>query len=218
MLGVHEWEGLYPFAPEAWLIPQQLPIHPSRMWCFARQVYMSMCWLYGHRAVTVIDPLLREIRSELYPVPYDDVDWIKNRGTIAECDSRRPRSRVLKVAFAALNLYEAHPSRVLRARAMDSVLDHIDHENRNSNYVGNGPIPKFLDTLVWHFARPDGDEIASHVKRLPDYLWDAADGTRVQCYNSCETWDTAFAVQALVESRHSGPCAARPDTWSAIRN
>jgi squalene/oxidosqualene cyclase-like protein len=204
VLGVFDWKGLYPFVPEAWLIPRKLPVHPGRLWCYPRQVYLSMSWLYGRRAVTGTDPLLHQLRGELYARPYQDIDWVKARATIAAPDSVRPRTWLLKAVFALLSPYEARPSRVLRTRAMEIALDHIDHENRSSNYVGHGPIPKALDTLVWHFARPGGDEVTAHIKRLPDYLWDAADGTRVQSFNSAETWDTSFAVQALVKSRHPG--------------
>lgn len=207
MLGVHDWKGIYPFVPEAWLLSPRLPIHPGRLWCFPRMVYTSMSWLYARRAVTDIDPLLRELRSELYGVRYEDIDWVRARRTIAASDVQRTRSWQLKAVFAILSLYEARPSRVLRARAMSVVLDHIDHENRSSNYVGHGAIPKVLDTLVWHFERPGGEEIKRHIERLPDYLWAAPDGIRVQSFDSSKTWDTAFAVQALTISRH--PVAQR---------
>jgi squalene/oxidosqualene cyclase-like protein len=204
VLGVFDWQGLYPFTPEMWLVPSRLPCHPGRLWCYSRIVFASMSWLYGRRAVTRSDPLLQELRGELYATRYEDIDWVRSRATIAATDSYRPRSWLLKVAFAVLSRYEAHPSPTLRARAMATVLDLVGHENRSSNHVGHGPIPKVLDTLVWHFARPGGEEVTAHVKRLDDYLWHAADGTRVQSFNSSETWDTSFAVQALVASHHPG--------------
>jgi squalene/oxidosqualene cyclase-like protein len=210
VLGVFEWEGLYPFIPEVWLLPSVLPFHPGRMWCYPRVVFASMSWLYGRRAVTGSDPLVQELRGELYAVRYADVEWRKARATIAATDTNRPRSWVLRAAFALLSLYEARPSPALRARAMAAALDHIGHENRSSNYIGHGPIPKVLDTLVWHFAQPGGAEVTAHLRRLPDYLWSAADGTRVQSFNSSECWDTAFAVQALAEAGH-------PDARQSLR-
>lgn len=204
VLGVFDWRGLYPFAPEVWLLPWRVPFHPGRLWCFPRLVFTSMSWLYGRRATVGSNPLLDELRDELYATRYEDIRWRKSRAVIAATDVNRPRSWVLKAVFAALSVYEVRPSSALREQGMAIALDLIDHENRSSKYVGNGPIPKVLDTLVWHFARPGGEEIAAHAKRLPDYLWDAADGTRVQSYNSSESGDPSFAVQALVESRHVG--------------
>src|SRR5262249_52331016 len=92
VLGVYDWKGLYPFVPEAWLLPWRLLFHPGRLWCFPRQVYASMSWLYARRAVTDIDPLLEALRGELYPVRYEDIDWVKARRIIAPSDSYRPRS------------------------------------------------------------------------------------------------------------------------------
>lgn len=37
----------------------------------------------------------------------------------------------------------------------------------------------------------------SHVARVPDYLWVAEDGMKMQGYNGSQLWDTAFAVQAI---------------------
>lgn len=203
VLGVHDWKGLYPFLPELWLLPRRLPVHPGRMWAFTRQVFLAASWLSARHATTDDAPVLQDLRRELYPVPYDQIDWIVARDKIADSDAYRPRSRLLKALFAACSIYEVWPSRALRARAMDTVLDHVDHENRCGNYVGLGCVPKFFHTLVWHFARPGGKEIAAHIARLPDHLWDSPDGTKVQCFDSCETWNTSFAVQALAQSRRS---------------
>jgi len=40
-----------------------------------------------------------------------------------------------------------------------------------------------------------------HLARLPDYLWLAEDGMKMQGYNGSQLWDTAFAVQALAATR-----------------
>lgn len=36
-----------------------------------------------------------------------------------------------------------------------------------------------------------------HVARVPDYLWVAEDGMKMQGYNGSQLWDTSFAVQAI---------------------
>ena len=35
---------------------------------------------------------------------------------------------------------------------------------------------------------------------MPDYLWLAEDGMKMQGYNGSQTWDTAFAAQAVAEA------------------
>lgn len=47
VLGVYEWEGVNPMPPEMWLLPYALPIHPGRMWCHCRMVYLPMSYVYG---------------------------------------------------------------------------------------------------------------------------------------------------------------------------
>ena len=36
--------------------------------------------------------------------------------------------------------------------------------------------------------------------RVPDYLWVAEDGMKMQGYNGSQCWDTSFAIQAVVEA------------------
>jgi squalene/oxidosqualene cyclase-like protein len=38
-----------------------------------------------------------------------------------------------------------------------------------------------------------------HVQRVPDYLWIAEDGMKVQGYNGSQCWDTCFFLQAALE-------------------
>jgi hypothetical protein len=39
-----------------------------------------------------------------------------------------------------------------------------------------------------------------HLARVPDYLWVAEDGMKMQGYNGSQLWDTSFAVQALAST------------------
>src|SRR6185436_17455047 len=50
LLGLYDWEGIHAVPPELWLLPKSAPMHPSRLWCHCRQVYLPMAWLYGNRS------------------------------------------------------------------------------------------------------------------------------------------------------------------------
>ena len=41
--------------------------------------------------------------------------------------------------------------------------------------------------------------VKKHMMRIPDYLWVAEDGMKMQGYNGSQCWDTSFAVQAISE-------------------
>jgi len=198
ILGLYGWEGLNPVPPELWLLPEALPVHPSRLWCHARMVYLPMSWLYGRRATVPADACIEAIRAELYDEPWDQIDWRAARETVAPSDSYVPHTRLTRAAHRVLLGFERiHPAG-LRARALAHVLEHIAAEDRATDYICIGPVNKLFNTLAWHFAAPDGPELRRHLARLPDYLWHADDGVKMQGYNSSELWDTAFAVQAAL--------------------
>ncbi|MGZ3447465.1 MAG: squalene--hopene cyclase, partial [Myxococcaceae bacterium] len=75
MLGLYEYRGLAPVPPELWLLPETLPLHPSKLWCHCRMVYLPMSWLYARRVRAKETPLLASIRREIYAEPYETVDW-----------------------------------------------------------------------------------------------------------------------------------------------
>mgnify|MGYP006271172637 CR=1 FL=1 len=198
LLDLYDYEGLHPQPPELWLLPESLPIHPSRLWCHCRMVYLPMAWLYGRRARAQLDPLLASIRTEIYDEPYADIKWRRLRSHVAPTDLYTPHSQVMRLAYRALAVYEDRHNSRLRQAALDFVLDQVRQEDENTNYLCIGPINKVFNALCWHFEKPGGPEVTRHLERLPEYLWQADDGTKMQGYNSSELWDTAFAVQAVL--------------------
>jgi squalene cyclase len=78
VLGVMEWEGHNSIPPEMWMLPDYFPFHPGRLWCHCRMVYLPMCYLYGLRFVydeAETDPLIRELRHELYVYGGEGEEW-----------------------------------------------------------------------------------------------------------------------------------------------
>lgn len=41
--------------------------------------------------------------------------------------------------------------------------------------------------------------VRKHMMRVPDYLWVAEDGMKMNGYNGSQCWDTSFAIQAVWE-------------------
>ncbi|KAJ6906963.1 cycloartenol synthase-like [Populus alba x Populus x berolinensis] len=103
VLGVYEWSGNNPLPPEVWLCPYLLPMHPGRMWCHCRMVYLPMSYLYGKRFVGPITPTIQSLRKEIYTVPYHEVDWNTARNTCAKvlnmlcCWVEDPHSEAFKL-------------------------------------------------------------------------------------------------------------------------
>lgn len=206
LLNLYDYRGLHPILPELWLLPPMTPVHPSRLWCHCRQVYLPMAYLYGARAAIDEDELVRQLRSELYGVPYDGIRFESHRDTLSETDRLFPTSPVLRAANLLFGLYERHHAGALRSRALQEVLDHVTYEDRATSYIRIGPVNAVLNTLVHLFRSGAGsEEVERSFAQLDRYIWDGHDGAKMNGYNSTALWDTAFAAQALLAT----PFAAR---------
>ncbi|XP_062076402.1 germanicol synthase-like isoform X2 [Humulus lupulus] len=153
MLGLFDWTGCNPMPPEFWILPPFSPIHPSKIWCYCRLVYMPMSYLYGKRFVGPITPLILQLREELHAQPYNKINW------------RSVRHQCAKV----------------------------------------------LCMLACWVEDPNGDYFKRHLARIPDYIWVAEDGMKIQSFGS-QLWDASFAIQALLASNlvdEIGPTLAR---------
>lgn len=197
LLDLYPYEALNPVPPELWLLPESLPIHPSRLWCHCRMVYLPMSYLYAKRAKWDDTEFILELRRELYPQDWKKIDWTKARTHVAPEDNLSPQSILSKSVHRLLRAAEGLYPNALREQAIDFVLHQIGREDQNTNYICIGPINKLLNTLTWYFEDPDGPELEAHLARLEDYLYEGEDGIRMQGYNSSRLWDTTFAVQAL---------------------
>ncbi len=200
LLGAYDYEGLMPVLPELWILPTALPLHPSRMWCHARMVYLPMSYLYSTRAAIDASREIRTIREEIYTTPYAEVDWKAAVDSVSEHDEFTPIHTLYKALTSLLSLYEYLRAEGLRQRALTFVLDQIRQEDQNTSYICLGPINKLFNLLTWHFVNPGGPEVRRHLKKLPDYLWNSEHGINMNSYNSSQLWDTCFAVHAISAS------------------
>ncbi len=93
LVGCMDWKGHNSVPPEMWLLPNWFPFHPGRLWCHCRMVYLPMGYLYGSRFVyseAETDPLIEELRTELYCEPYDSIEWDRTRHLVASMDNYSP--------------------------------------------------------------------------------------------------------------------------------
>lgn len=201
VLNVYSWEGLNTLFPEMWLFPDWAPAHPSTLWCHCRQVYLPMSYCYAIRLSATEDPLVQSLRQELYVEDFASIDWLAQRNNVAPDELYTPHSWLLHVVYALLNLYERHHSAHLRQRAVQKLYEHIVADDRFTKSISIGPISKTINMLVrWYVDGPASTAFQEHVSRIPDYLWMGLDGMKMQGTNGSQIWDTAFAIQALLEA------------------
>eukprot|EP00051_Salpingoeca_urceolata_P031664 m.12497 g.12497 ORF g.12497 m.12497 type:complete len:725 (+) comp4271_c0_seq2:368-2542(+) len=205
ILNVYSWDGLHSYFPEMVLLPQWFPLHTHRLWSYCRTVYMPMGFVYGERFQAPETDLIRELRQDLFCEPWDKIDWVAARGTVAPEDLYTPHTRTLKVFFSIVNTYERFRSSSLRQRALDWVYEVLRKEDEFTNYICIGPVNKVLNMLaVWIREGPESKPFAMHKERLRDYIWVGRDGAKMNGTNGSQLWDCSFLVQALIESGMHG--------------
>ena len=205
LLGVYEWSGLNPMPPEMWCAPYALnPLHPGRYWCHCRMVYLPMSYVYGKRWTGPKSDLTEAIKEELYASRggYDKIDWEAARSECAAEDLYYPHPLIQDAVWWGLSkaepmLLEGGSLHWLRRKALTEVMKHVHYEDKNTRYVDIGPVNKVINMLCCYIEDPTGLAFRRHKARVPDYLWVAEDGMKMQGYNGSQLWDTSFAVQAL---------------------
>ncbi|XP_058209721.1 beta-amyrin synthase-like [Rhododendron vialii] len=203
IFGLFDWSGCNPMPPEFWILPPYLPMHPAKMWCYCRMVYMPMSYLYGKRFVGPITNLVLQLRKELHSQPYDEIDWKKYRHVCAKEDMYYPHPLIQDFLWDSLYiltepLLTRWPfNKLVREKALQTTMEYIHYEDENSRYITIGCVEKVLCMLSCWVEDPHGDYFKKHLARIPDYMWVAEDGMKMQSFGS-QQWDTGFAVQALL--------------------
>uniref|UniRef100_A0A803PCS6 Terpene cyclase/mutase family member n=1 Tax=Cannabis sativa TaxID=3483 RepID=A0A803PCS6_CANSA len=203
ILGLLDWAGSNPMPPEFWILPSFLPVYPANMWCYSRLVYLPMSYLYGKRFVGPITPLILKLREELHTQSYSEINWKQVRHFCAKEDLYYPHPWLQDLLWDSLYICtEPFLTRwplkqFLRERALKVTMEHIHYEDENSRYITIGCVEKVLCMLACWVEDPNGNYFKKHLARIPDYLWVAEDGMKMQSFGS-QQWDTGFAIQALL--------------------
>ncbi|GAV02159.1 hypothetical protein RvY_12758 [Ramazzottius varieornatus] len=201
ILNVYEWNGMHSLLPEMWLLPEWIPIHPSKLWCHCRQVYLPMGVCYGLRLRAPVNDLIGQLRKEIYVQNYETIDWKAQRDNVSSADLYTPHSWLLKISYVFLDFYESYGLRFFRKLAVDKCYKDICADDKFTNCISIGPISKVINMFVrWAVDGPQNPWFKMHQERVDDYLWLGLDGMKMSGTNGSQVWDTAFAIQAFVEA------------------
>ncbi|KAL2458182.1 Cycloartenol synthase [Forsythia ovata] len=204
VLGVYEWDGCNPMPPEFWLLPKLSPIHPGKMLCYCRLVYMPMSYLYGKRFVGPITGLVLSLRQEIYTEQYHEINWNTARNICANEDLYYPHPLAQDMLWGFLHhfaepLLTRWPFSKLREKAIKVAMEHVHYEDMNSRYLCIGCVEKVLCLIACWVEDPNSEAYKRHLARIPDYFWVAEDGMKMQSFG-CQMWDAAFSIQAILSS------------------
>ncbi|XP_021294248.1 beta-amyrin synthase-like [Herrania umbratica] len=205
VLGLCEWSGCNPMPPELWLLPSYFPFSPARLWSFMRNFYAPMSYLYGKKFVGPITELILSLRDEIYIQPYEKIDWNKARHSCLKEDVYRPYPMVQillwdTLYYIAEPLLKCWPFSKLREKALQIATKLIHYEDENTRYITQGGTQKVLHMMACWAEDPTSDSIKFHLARVPDYLWVAEDGMKMQLNGGSQLWDTVLTTQAIISS------------------
>lgn len=201
ILNVYDWDGNNSLFPEQWKTPSWFPTHPSKYWNHSRMVYLPMGYLYGKKYQKEENELIRELRTELYTISYDQHNWKSYRDMCHKKDQFHPVSGVMKFFNAFVNTYEKMVFKGWRRKSLNFCEAYIDAEDKQSNYINVGPVNQALNSICTYVMYgKDSKEFKNHVDRWKDYLWVAEDGMKMNGYNGSQFWDTIFGLQGLQEA------------------
>lgn len=199
LLGMYPWTGSQPIMPELWLLPESAPMHPRRLYCHMRLIYLGLSYLYGTKLVAQDSPLLSAIRSELYPRGYDEADFERYAERIAATDLYEDPAPALKKIFGVLRRADRLMPGAVRKRALAKAMEHIRFEFRSTDYVCLSPVNGFLFCLALYATDPGDPDLARGIEAMEYWVWeDERFGTRFAGARS-DIWDTSFLLQALAE-------------------
>ncbi|GLT79001.1 hypothetical protein SLA2020_505150 [Shorea laevis] len=181
ILVVFDWSGSNPMPLEFWFLSSFSPMHPSKMWCYCHMVYMPMSYLHGKRFEKASHLCAPE--DLYYPHPLIQ-DLMGNNLHV----------------FAEPLLTRWPLNKLVREKALQVTMEHIHYEDENSTYITIGCVEKLvLCMLACREEDPNGDYFKKHLARVPDYIWVAEDGMKMESFGS-QAWDAGFAVQGVLAS------------------
>ena len=160
MVGLWEWEGVAPVLPELWLQPYRSPLHPRRMYCHTRLIYLGLGYVYGARFVA--EPgaqgraMIEDLRAELYDTPYERIDFRAQRYVLADNDLFERPHALVKFGYSLSGVFDRLSPRFVRKRALAFCLDQIVEHQRRSRQAAVSPVNGLLNAVaLFHAGHPD---------------------------------------------------------------
>ncbi|MDC0667213.1 prenyltransferase/squalene oxidase repeat-containing protein [Nannocystis radixulma] len=203
LLGLYPWQCVQPILPEMWLLPDATPVHPRRLYCHMRLIYLGLSYLYGARVQAPDSPVLRDIRDELYDRGYDRAPFRAHRDDIAATDLYEAPGAGLRAAFAAMRALDRIAPGLVRKKALARAIEHVLFELRSTGHVCLSPVNGLLFNLALHHHDARHPERDQAFRGLEYWFWeDDVDGTRI-CGARSDIWDTSFLLQAVCEGPRS---------------
>jgi len=208
MLNLYDWRGVQPILPEAWRLPGWVPACPANFYCHTRLIYVAMAVIYGSRHQAPVTPLIEALRAELYLSEYQAIDFDAARGRLRAEEVYYPPGLGLRIVNWLNRAYERWHPTDRRQRVLAELIDQIHFDLRTTDHTGLSPVSGLLNIIALWLHDPGDPDLRLAWQQLESWMWqDEQQGLRLAGARS-NTWDTAFAIQALQAASHHLDLAA----------
>ncbi|XP_010502925.1 PREDICTED: tirucalladienol synthase-like [Camelina sativa] len=203
VLGVYEWSGCRPILPEFWFLPSYFSVNGGTLWIYLRDTFMAMSYLYGKKFVATPTPLILQLREELYPEAYNEIDWSQARHACAKEDLYYPQNVIQDLFWKSVHMFSENVlnrwpfNKLIREKAIRTAMELIHYHDEATRYITGGAVPKVFHMLACWVEDPESDYFKKHLARVPGYVWIAEDGLKIQTFGS-QIWDAAFVLQLML--------------------
>ncbi len=168
-----------------------------------RMVFLPMSFIYSTKYVFPSNPLIEQLREEIYTESYSALKFASHRNSISPRDNYHPKSWVLIIINWIL-VFIWNPflrTQSLKKWAEDWTFNLIQREDENTDFADLAPVSAPMNMVACYIREgPDSYSVKRHRERLPEYLWMKNEGMLVNGTNGVQTWDTSWLVQAAVEA------------------
>lgn len=201
ILNLYKWEGVNPAPPELWMLPYKYnPIHPGKWWVHTRAVYQPVGYLSSIKYQCELDDLLKDIRNEIYSVPYDLIDFSKNRNNVCPVDLYYPHTTVLNILNDCVVFYNKYlRTDWIAKKANQTVYEVIKKEIQNTEELCIAPVSFSFNALVVYLEEgKDSALLQRFMKNFDDILFMGPQGMCAMGTNGGQVWDISFVLQYFV--------------------
>ncbi|KAI0451214.1 squalene-hopene-cyclase [Xylaria acuta] len=207
VLNLYDWDGIVPLPAELLLTPRGFPLNPANWWMPIRNIYMGMCYLYGHRFQAQEDDLIRAIRHEIYvQKSYGEItNWTAFRSYINTVDLLKPKSSAQSVMVSTMSFWERFVRfpvvNGLRARGLDEALFQVEADVHSTEYCSYAPAYWGVDIIVLQHAHgPDSHWVRGMAPHFADGLWMCREGLAASGTDGNAVWETSLSISAICSS------------------
>ncbi|KAL6949843.1 Lanosterol synthase (Oxidosqualene--lanosterol cyclase) [Hanseniaspora vineae] len=197
LLNLYDWRGVNPAPPELWMLPYQVPIHPARWWVHTRAIYLPVGYLSSLKYQMELNPLLEELRSEIYTKPYDSINFAENRNTVCETDLYYPHTKALDMLNNCMVFYGDYirPNWLLK-KSNAYTYELIKKDLHNTADLTIAPVSfAFVCIVTMIEEGAKSEKFLKLVEGWKDVLAHGPQGMCVMGTNGVQVWDCAFFVQ-----------------------